>query len=146
MTSDDIQEPQRPTIPIFPTLFVPELVLCALIAFRPRESQAWPTIAAATIVGLCCLGYKALSYTTGEALQDYTFGSTLATSVFTAIHLLYLTHPNVEFRHERDVGDFYDRSFVQRAYWAFCVVYNQRGIGWNYEVRQRCRVMLRMLT
>jgi hypothetical protein len=120
---------QRQPLSIFQYLILPDIALCFLIAIYPSKTWRFSAISL-----LFYSNVKALSYTTGDGLQDYAFGSTLLTQLFTAIHLLWLTNPLVEFRHKNDVVPPSEQPWLKRLWWSFCVNHGPRGIGWNYQV------------
>lgn len=120
---------ERQPFPIFQCLILPDIALCFLVAVYPNKTWRFSAISL-----LLYSNVNALSYTTGDGLQDYAFGSTLLTQLFTAIHLLWLTNPLLEFRHKHDVVPPSEQPWHKRLWWSFCVNHGPRGIGWNYQV------------
>lgn len=111
---------------------VPEFLLVFLIATRRGpNSIVWRLLGFAFYV---FLNVHAISFTTGEAAADYGLGSLFGVNVFTAIHFLWLTDPLNEFYHENDLMPPKHMSFYRRLYWAACLRWNLRGIGWNCQV------------
>lgn len=121
---------QRPPLPIVPYFILPDIALCFLIALYPGKAWRYSAIALFAYSNV-----KALSYTTGDGLQDSIIGSTIFTQLFTATHLLLLTDPLREIRHKHDVVPPSQLPLLKRLLWSFCVNHSPRGIGWNYQVR-----------
>ncbi|KAF9456879.1 membrane bound O-acyl transferase family-domain-containing protein [Collybia nuda] len=119
---------QRPPLPIFQYLILPDIALCCLILIYP--SKLWRFSAVAVFA---YFNVKALSYTTGDGLQDYAFGCAVVAQLFTAIHLLCLTNPLRDFRHKHDVIPPSQQTLLKRLWWSFGVNHGPRGIGWNYQ-------------
>ena len=106
-----------------------DLLVSALIALRP--TAFWRLTALALHGGASLYLIFANEGTTS---QDYFFRVNTATKIFIAFHLVYLSDPLVEYRHERDTVPPVKRSFLYRMYWATCVSLNNREIGLNCQV------------
>ncbi|KAG7448101.1 uncharacterized protein BT62DRAFT_753427 [Guyanagaster necrorhizus] len=120
----------RPPFPLLKFLVLPDLFLAAVLAIGLPK---WARVI--YLLGFVGLTYRGLQYSTGpDKMQDYAMGSTLGGQLFTAIHLLLLAEPIIQYRHFSDTDDPQKRSFLRRVYWAACIIHSPRGIGWNYEV------------
>ncbi|TFK59222.1 hypothetical protein BDN72DRAFT_781035, partial [Pluteus cervinus] len=75
-----------------------------------------------------------LSSTTGDAFQDYCIGTAIVTMAVTTTHLLFLTNPEKDFKHENDSHPVQALSVPQRLTWGFSIHWNPRNVGWNTEV------------
>ncbi|KAF9809459.1 hypothetical protein IEO21_07385 [Rhodonia placenta] len=119
----------RPRLPVLPVLLLQNAFLSALIAIRPKV----PIKLAAFAIYTYSLGLV-LTSTTGDLQQNYSLGCSFASQFFTAFHLLWLTDPLNDLRHERDYIAPPALPFLRRIYWASCVITGPRGVGWNYQV------------
>ncbi|CCM03052.1 uncharacterized protein FIBRA_05171 [Fibroporia radiculosa] len=129
MRLTDMTAHSRPALPVLPCLLLQNVFLTTLIALRPR----WPARSVAFLVYTYALAL-ALKSTAGSPSRDFPIGCMLMKQFFTAFHLLWLTDPLNEFRHERDYVSPGKLPFLRRMYWALCVFYSPRGVGWNYEI------------
>ena len=122
----------RPELPLIPYLVLPDIFLCILIAV-----QAPPVLRLLGFVLHTYVSAHGLRFTTGDRLQDYGIGSAFSGQFFTALHLLWLTRPVNEFRHENDrVGrSTSELPLWKRVWWTFSVNHSPRGVGWSYQVR-----------
>lgn len=119
----------RPS-PHLPTLVILQYVyLSILVATQPR----WPVRAAAFMVYVCILGLV-FTCTTGVASTDYGLACMLAGQFILAIQFILLQNPLRELRHERDHVAPEKLPFWRRTYWALCVLFSSRGIGWTYQI------------
>ncbi|PCH37570.1 hypothetical protein WOLCODRAFT_146721 [Wolfiporia cocos MD-104 SS10] len=50
------------------------------------------------------------------------------------VHLVWFTDPLTEFRHERDMVHPLALPFYRRVFWAQCLLFDLRGVGWNCQV------------
>ncbi|THH16561.1 hypothetical protein EW146_g4108 [Bondarzewia mesenterica] len=110
-------------------LIYQDVILSLLVATKP------PVLV--RFLGYCLHAYisvRGVSYTTGDPLLDYTFGTALGAQIFIGIYLLWLTSPVDEFRHERDVLPPREMSLWRRLYWASTACLSSRGVGWNFQV------------
>lgn len=121
----------RPELPLIPYLVLPDIFLCILIAV-----QAPPVLRLLGFVLHTYVSAHGLRFTTGDPLQDYGIGSAFSGQFFTALHLLWLTRPVNEFRHENDrVGrSTSELPLWKRVWWTFSVNHSPRGVGWSYQV------------
>lgn len=121
----------RPTLPIFPWLVFPNLFLPFVIAIHP--SRTWRY---SGFLIICCISLKAMfTFSTGDGIDaDNRMGVTFGMIIFNAIHLLLLSDPINDFRHEDDTVLPGDMPLLQRIYWAICLHISLRGIGWNYKL------------
>jgi len=119
----------RPMVHILPTLLLQNVFIAALIAFRPPSSVRFIAfIAYSYAVGLI------LMCTTGNLQRNYSTGCTFMGQFFTAFHLIWLTDPLKDIRHERDTVTPAELPFWRRMYWALCLIHSPRGVGWSYQV------------
>ncbi|TFK62057.1 hypothetical protein BDN72DRAFT_827867 [Pluteus cervinus] len=119
----------RPQFPLFPCLLLPQLILSIFVAYR--FSLFWRTTA---LIALIANVTFALSCTTGDAFQDYTTGVPIATMFVTTIHLLFLTNPETDFKHESSTQPVQALSIPRRLIWGISITLNPRNVGWNTEV------------
>lgn len=112
-------------------LVLPDILLACIVAANPNKSWRLAFSVAFTILTI-----HALSYTTGDKLQDYSTGSTLSGQVLTACYLLLFTKLVDDFQYISDSRPLASLSFWKRIYWAACIIHSPRGIGWNYQVRR----------
>ncbi|PCH43447.1 hypothetical protein WOLCODRAFT_75865 [Wolfiporia cocos MD-104 SS10] len=120
---------RRPVLPFLPTVLLLNLLIASIVALRLK----WQIRIAAFVAYMSTLAFI-YSCTTGDMQWDYTAGSTLMQQFLIALSLVWLTDPLLEFRHECDSAHPLTLSFAQRLYWVQCIIYNHRGVGWNYQV------------
>ncbi|THH19422.1 hypothetical protein EW146_g1769 [Bondarzewia mesenterica] len=119
----------RLPLPIVKHVILPDLLLVSLITTQPST--------AIRFVGFCTFAFLCLtsvSFTTGNATQDYFVGFLSASQVLLAVDLLWLIVPLDALRHERDMVLPRDMPLWRRAYWAFCLNHSVRAIGWTHQV------------
>ncbi|TFK65236.1 hypothetical protein BDN72DRAFT_824770 [Pluteus cervinus] len=119
----------RPQFPLFLCFLIPQLTLSVFVAYR--LSLFWRVTG---FIALIANVIFALSCTTGDAYQDYFMGSAVVTMVFTTIHLLFLTNPEKDFKHESDLQPVQALSVHRRLIWGFSITCTPRNVGWNTEV------------
>ena len=119
----------RLPLPVVQYILLPDVLLVLLIATRPIPSIRFAFFGVFTYVSL-----QALSFTAGNATQDYFIGFILASQFLLAIQLLWLTNPLDELRHERDKVPAHDLPLWKRIYWAFCLDHSVRAVGWTHQV------------
>ncbi|TFK46787.1 hypothetical protein OE88DRAFT_861116 [Heliocybe sulcata] len=107
----------------------PAVCLALVISLRPGAA-----IGLVTFTVYCAMTLRALALTTGEPHRDFSTGTALASNIATAIHLLYLSDPVHQFRHEKDTMDPAALPMLKRWYWVLCLLHSPRGIGWSYRV------------
>jgi hypothetical protein len=108
-----------------------DLLVSSVIALRPVAF--WRLIA----LGLhAWLTLYFIQVSTGSSAQEYFTRTAVATKFFIAYHLIWLTDPLVDYRHELDKIPPSERSFVYRMYWAMCILVNARRVGLNSPVNK----------
>ncbi|KAH9949040.1 membrane bound O-acyl transferase family-domain-containing protein [Amylocystis lapponica] len=121
----------RAPLPFLTYYILSNIVLSWFIALRLPLSVRLAAFAVFTYATF----WAATTFTsTGDAVQDYSIGTTFMSVAFNTFHLLLLSDPLKEFRHETDTVPPIELPFLRRAYWASSVVNNARGVGWNYQV------------
>ncbi|KZT01306.1 uncharacterized protein LAESUDRAFT_731292 [Laetiporus sulphureus 93-53] len=119
----------RPLLPFVPYVLLQNGLLGCLVATRIQwRARVVAFLAYASILTSVFL------YTTGDAQKNYSIGCTVMGHTLTAFHLLCLSDPLNDFRHERDKIPPSEMSYARRVHWAFCIIFNFRGVGWTYQV------------
>ncbi|TFK66742.1 hypothetical protein BDN72DRAFT_961526 [Pluteus cervinus] len=119
----------RPQFPLFPCFFIPQLVISVFLAYRFSlfwRIAAFTALTANVIFGLSC--------TTGDAFQDYFMGSGVMGMFMSTIHLLFLTNPEKDFKHESDSQPVQTLSVPRRLIWGLSIASSPRNVGWNTEI------------
>lgn len=111
-------------------MVLPPILLSFVIALRP--SAPWRLL---TFLLICCISLRGITFTMGDAFQDYVQGTSFAVAAGNAMHFLLLSDPMTEYRHESDVGPPVEKGLLGRMYWATSLQQALRGVGWNYKVR-----------
>jgi hypothetical protein len=111
-------------------LFIPDIFMIFLLAIRPTSIWRFTGFTLYT----CIATFLLLTVSTGDSLQDYLNGCTVARSFLTAVYLFWFTDPLSDFRHETDIVHPRELPFRRRLYWSACLTYNLCGVGWNYQV------------
>jgi hypothetical protein len=119
----------RPPLSIVRNILLPETLATLLVAFYP--SAIWRI---SGVIVVSYLYFTGLLSTTGDPLQNYSFGSGFATEIAMTIALACLINPIRDYRYEGDTVPANEKPWYQRIYWAFRLRRNPRGIGWNYQV------------
>ncbi|KAA1478061.1 hypothetical protein DENSPDRAFT_829531 [Dentipellis sp. KUC8613] len=121
----------RPQLPVYPCIVLPQILMCALLTLGP---PLWVRVLGFLVY--LYPTYVALHCSMGEPMQNYSLGSGFIGQVLAAVHLLLLTSPVDEIRHERDTFKTSARELplLRRAYWALCIERGPRGVGWSYQV------------
>lgn len=88
----------------------------------------------AVVVGLTAILLHALQFDTGDGHQNYATGSTFGSIFFTVVAMLLLSDPVKEYRHESQKEPTTEMPLWKRFYWAMCIQFSPRGVGWNYQV------------
>ncbi|KAH9948646.1 membrane bound O-acyl transferase family-domain-containing protein [Amylocystis lapponica] len=122
----------RAPLPFLTYFVLPNLALSCVITLGLPFPARLAVFAAFTCVTFRIVTMFTMS--TGDATQDYPFGLAFVSALFNAFHLLLLSDPLKEFRHETDTVPPTDLPILRRVYWASSVVNNVRGVGWNYQV------------
>jgi hypothetical protein len=68
-TAEISQKPERPQLPFVLFVILPDLYLSLLVALRPKAHWRLLTFAFYVYINI-----KGLSFTSGDALQDYSLG------------------------------------------------------------------------
>ncbi|TFK66887.1 hypothetical protein BDN72DRAFT_961415 [Pluteus cervinus] len=110
-------------------LLLPQAILTVFIAYR--FSLFWRITGFTALVALTAF---AISSTTGDAAKDLPMGCAVMTTVFNTIHLLFLTNPEKDFKHERSSEPIQALSAPRRLLWGFSVLGTPRNVGWNTEI------------
>ena len=116
--------------PVGPSIFVFNLAVSSLVASSP--SLLWRLCGTVACLALCLSPY--LDAGAGDHQSEYSIGCVLLIQAFTAIYLLWLSHPLRDFRYERDAIAPSQMPFFRRWYWALCIMNNPRAIGWTCQV------------
>ncbi|KAH9949041.1 membrane bound O-acyl transferase family-domain-containing protein [Amylocystis lapponica] len=128
----DFQAQSRTPLPFLTYWVLPNVAVSCVIALGLR--QPFP-VHLAVVAAVAYAAFRAVTlFTTGDAVQDYCVGGVFVSMLFNAVHMLLLSDPLKEFRHETDTVPPTDLPFLRRVYWALSVVNNARGVGWNYQV------------
>ncbi|PCH35705.1 hypothetical protein WOLCODRAFT_107726 [Wolfiporia cocos MD-104 SS10] len=118
----------RPPLPLSLLLLSSTLPAC-IIALRLPHAVRY-----AALVGYAFVLSRACSFSTGNVHRDYSLGCLLMGQLITTFHLLCLSDPLAQFRHESDLVPPSELSFPRRVHWSMCVFFSPRGVGWNYQV------------
>ncbi|PCH35769.1 hypothetical protein WOLCODRAFT_133975 [Wolfiporia cocos MD-104 SS10] len=118
----------RPPLPLALQLLSSTLPACIIALNLPHAVRC------AALVGYAYVLSRACSFSTGSVHRDYSLGCMLMGQLITTFHLLCLSNPLAQFRHESDLVPPSELSFLRRVYWSMCVFFNNRGVGWSYQV------------
>ncbi|TFK66885.1 hypothetical protein BDN72DRAFT_888993 [Pluteus cervinus] len=129
MTKMSVDVEPRPPFSLFIYFLIPQVVITVLVAYR--LSLFWRTTAFIAYSANVIFG---LSSTTGDAFQDFSMGCSLMIMTFTTIHLLFLTNPEKDFKHESSTEPVQALSVPRRVVWGFSVLCTARNVGWNTEI------------
>jgi hypothetical protein len=112
-----------------------------LLALQP--SPLWRLLGFSVVTFI--LGWLLITVSTWHSVHDYLIGCSIAVDFFTALYLLFLTNALDDFRHEKDVGHPRQWSLPRRMIWTSRLLFNYRGVGWNYQVSLFCSRQLRSI-
>ncbi|KII94134.1 hypothetical protein PLICRDRAFT_99876 [Plicaturopsis crispa FD-325 SS-3] len=125
-----VLDERRPSLVLFaPQLLAAETLLAFLVAVYPSKALRVLGFALYAAINL-----RATTYTTGNAMLDYTLGSAFANNIFTAVHFLWLSDPQKTLCHRNDTVHPSKRGVVWRMYLAICAKGSVRGVGWAGQV------------
>ena len=119
-------------LPLSDTQYVvlPLLAMALLAALRP----GWPVRVGAVLLHVLWT-FNATKYSAGGGYEDYMKGSFLGSASLMTLYNLVLTDPMVEWRHNsRPDVRATQLPLWERVYWVFCAAFNNRGLGWSFEV------------
>ena len=120
----------RPPFPTFAYQILPHFIIAFALALRPSfEWKLAIWIGLSTVLTMAILRFDA-----GDAWQTYCTGTYLGLLILTAFTLFFLSDPIKEYRHETHDRSLLEMPLLQRAHNALCIIFNGRGIGWNYQV------------
>jgi hypothetical protein len=119
----------KPPLNEFLFLQLPQLFSALTVALRLRTTWRLLVFLLTSYVYL-----NGIRFTTGNIDRDYILGIAFAWLIANALHVLLLSEPLDDFRHEKDTVSPREMSFFRRVYWALCLQNAFRGIGWNYKV------------
>ncbi|KZT01625.1 uncharacterized protein LAESUDRAFT_731044 [Laetiporus sulphureus 93-53] len=119
----------RPLLPFVPYVLLQYGLLACLVAMRLQSRGR--VIAFLTYASILS---SVFLYTTGDAQMNYATGCTAMGHILIAFHLLCLSDPLNDFRHEHDKIPPREMSYARRVYWAFCVIFNSRGVGSTCQI------------
>ena len=85
---------------------------------------------------VCISVYAVSTMTLGNAALDYQFASLgFGWPAFTALHFYFLSDPLHDgTRHRNDMQAAKDMPFGKRLWWATCLLWASRGVGWTTAV------------
>ena len=119
----------------------PPSILILFLSIRPRPSLL---IRMSMWSGLSAIVFALTQFDTGNISANYMSGIFLSGSFMFGIVFLLLSDPLVDYRHEAQTPgeDIVGTPFWTRAYMVSCLLLNQRGIGWNYQVSPPVEMVL----
>ncbi|KAF9030445.1 hypothetical protein BDZ89DRAFT_1112184 [Hymenopellis radicata] len=115
-----------PFNPLF--LAVPTLLLAPVLALD--LAVFWKAL---FFLGYTAVTAVGLHSTAGDNLQNYYLGSAFSGGWITAFVLLFIVNPVRTCRHNTDKVHPSQYGIWYRSYWCLCIIFNLRGIGWNYQ-------------
>ncbi|TFY59551.1 hypothetical protein EVG20_g7751 [Dentipellis fragilis] len=115
----------RLQLPVYPYIVLPQIFMCALLTLGP---PLWVRFLGFLVY--LYPTYAALHCTMGDPMLNYSVGSGFIGQAFAAAHLLLLTSPVDDIRHERDKfkTSAQELPLLCRACWAFCIEHGPRGV------------------
>ncbi|KZT01615.1 uncharacterized protein LAESUDRAFT_663582 [Laetiporus sulphureus 93-53] len=119
----------RPLLRFVPFVILQHVLLACLIAIRMQRRAR-----IVAFLSYFCVLVPVFLFTTGDIHRNHSTGCMVTGQIFTAFHLLCLSDPLNDFRHEREEISPSKMPYLRRVYWALCVICSPRGVGWNYQV------------
>ncbi|KAI8990714.1 membrane bound O-acyl transferase family-domain-containing protein [Trametes punicea] len=121
---------ERELLPPWATI-APHVILLAVVTTRP---PVWPRLVLTAL--MLCLYYTILAhYTTGQGLlHDYGIGSSVGNWAAGLFLYLWLCDPMKDWRWRGEKVTPSEYPLLKRFYYAACVHFNVRLIGWNSQV------------
>ncbi|KAL1670067.1 membrane bound O-acyl transferase family-domain-containing protein [Schizophyllum commune] len=103
-----------------------------MIATRPPLAVRVAVFAAQVAISV----YAVSTMTLGNAALDYQFASLgFGWPAFTALHFYFLSDPLHDgTRHRNDMQAAKDMPFGKRLWWATCLLWASRGVGWTTAI------------
>ena len=121
----------RPRLPALTYLVIPHLALACVIAVRPPLFVRLAVLSCLALVVL----HGTTAFTMGDSHEDYRMGCVLTGFILNASMLLCLANPVQDYRPESSPDEsLADLPPHQRIYSALCIIFNPRGVGWNWQV------------
>lgn len=111
-----------------------EVFLVVPLLFNPVRFRGFVSFSI-----LLALFYQIIMSTTGSHITDWSIGLTITPHLLKALDVLLMTDAERSLRRnealEDDPAAF---GLFTKTCWAFELIHNSRGVGWNWEVPYVC--------